>query len=115
MKKNKFKLLFFISATLLFFVVAFRSYFVPFNHDEAATFFMYIQSGKYMPFYSQVDANNHVLNSFLGNICFHLFGSSPFSLRLPNLLGFVVLIFGTYKLSQQLNYTATKYFFTCTF
>ena len=82
------------------------------SHDEAATFFFFIQSGNYMPFYSQVDANNHILNSFLGNICFHLFGSSPFSLRLPNLLGFLALIGATYSISGHLEKIGSKVFLT---
>jgi hypothetical protein len=104
---------FFIAASLTAFViVCIRSYLVPFNHDETATFFMYIQSGKYMPFNSQVDANNHVLNSFLGNICFHLFGSSPFALRIPNLIGLLILIFATYKISEKLKQLGSKVFLT---
>lgn len=107
---------FFITVSIVvFIIVALRSYFVPFNHDESATFFFFIQSGNYMPFHSATDANNHVLNSFLGNICFHLFGSSPFSLRIPNLLGLIVLIFGTYKISEQLNNLGSKVILTSAF
>ena len=102
-------------SVIVFVIVALRSYLVPFNHDETATFFFFIQSGNYMPFHSAVDANNHVLNSFLGNICFHLFGSSPFALRIPNLLGLVVLIFSTYKISKHLNHTGSKLLLTSTF
>src|ERR1700741_3993387 len=90
--------LFAVIALTAFVVVALRSYFVPFNHDEVATFFFYIQTGKYMPFHSHVDANNHVLNSMLGNISFHLFGSHPFSLRIPNLIGMLILILATFRL-----------------
>ncbi|MHB8259094.1 MAG: hypothetical protein ACYDCN_03330 [Bacteroidia bacterium] len=108
----KFKAYFLIVSILSFIVIAVRSYLVPFNHDETATFFMYVQSGNYMPFYSTIDANNHVLNSFLSNVCFHLFGSSPFSLRLPNLLGFVILIYATYKISNSLQHIGSKVFLT---
>ena len=106
--KSSFTLFFIIISLFVFSVVVLRSYLVPFNHDETATFFFFIQSGKYMPFYSAVDANNHVLNSFLGNICFHAFGSSPFSLRIPNLIGLIVLIFATYKISKHLNKFGSK-------
>src|SRR6476469_5141313 len=95
---KQYNIFFFSVAIPVFAIVLLRSYFVPFNHDETATFFFFIQSGKYMPFHSAADANNHVLNSFLGNICFHLFGSSPLSLRLPNLLGLIVLMFATYRI-----------------
>ena len=109
-ESKRFNVIFGILALCAFFIVALRSYLVPFNHDEVATFFFYIQSGHYMPFYSHVDANNHVLNSLLGNICFHLFGSSPFALRLPNLLGFIVLILSTYKLTLHLTNFSSKLF-----
>ena len=105
-----FNFLFCFISLFVFVVVALRSYFVPFNHDEAGTFFMFIQSGKYLPFHSQIDANNHVLNSFLGNISFHLFGSSPFALRLPNLLGLLVLILATYQISLRFKQLGSKVF-----
>jgi len=114
-KYNLFSICFTIISVLSFSVVLFRSYFVPLNHDEAATFFFFIQSGNYMPFYSQVDANNHVLNSFLCNICFHLFGSSPFILRLPNTLSFLLLIIGVYKLSSYMVKFEAKLFFAIAF
>ncbi|MES2760773.1 MAG: hypothetical protein V4677_01150 [Bacteroidota bacterium] len=107
-KPSVFSVLFWAVSVIVFIIAAFRSYLVPFNHDETATFFFFIQSGHYMPFHSPVDANNHVLNSFLGNICFHLFGSSPFSLRLPNLMGLVILILATYKISKSLNQLGSK-------
>jgi hypothetical protein len=107
-KVSKFKYLFLLTSVLVFFVVALRSYLVPFNHDETATFFYFIQSGKYMPFHSAIDANNHVLNSMLGNVCFHLLGSSPFSLRIPNLVGLVILMLATYKISKFLNQFGSK-------
>lgn len=107
-KSSIFTSFFWAISLVVFIVVALRSYFVPFNHDETATFFFFIQSGKYMPFHSAVDANNHVLNSFLGNISFHLFGSSPFALRIPNLVGLIILIFATYKISKNLNQLGSK-------
>ena len=107
-KVSKFKYLFLLTSSLVFFVVALRSYLVPFNHDETATFFYFIQSGKYMPFHSAIDANNHVLNSLLGNVCFHLFGSSPFSLRIPNLIALIILMLATYKISKFLNQFGSK-------
>ena len=114
-KYSFFNILFASISVIVFVIVALRSYLVPFNHDETATFFFFIQSGNYMPFHSAVDANNHVLNSFFGNLCFHLFGSSPFALRIPNLIGLIVLIFSTYKISKHLNHTGSKLLLTSTF
>jgi 4-amino-4-deoxy-L-arabinose transferase-like glycosyltransferase len=112
LNQHKFNLFYAVIALVAFVIVAIRSYAVPLSHDEAATFFFFIQSGNYMPFYSQVDANNHVLNSFLGNICFHVFGDSPFALRLPNLLGFVIMIVATYSISKHLRQLGSKVFLT---
>jgi hypothetical protein len=111
-KKPVFQTIFCIVAAVAFVTTALRSYLVPFNHDETATFFFFIQSGHYMPFHSAVDANNHVLNSFLGNICFHLFGSSPFALRLPNLMALLVLIVATYRISTYLQQLGSKLLLT---
>ena len=111
-KNSLFPIVFISISVIVFIIVALRSYLVPFNHDETATFFFFIQSGKYMPFHSAVDANNHVLNSFLGNICFHVFGSSPFALRIPNLIGCIVLIFATYKISKNLTQFGSKIILT---
>ena len=111
-QQKPFNLFFLVISAVSFIVIALRSYLVPFNHDETATFFMYIQSGNYMPFYSIADANNHVLNSFLSNVCFHLFGSSPFSLRLPNLFGFIILVYATFKISKSLQLLGSKIFLT---
>ena len=112
---NKAKLfpIFFITiSVIIFIIVALRSYYVPLNHDEATTFFFFIQSGNYLPFHSAADANNYVLNSFLGNLCFHEFASSAFSLRIPNLIGLLVLIAATYKISKRLNLLGSKLILT---
>lgn len=93
---------FFILAGLVFLLMAGRNWLVPFNHDEAATFFYYLQSGDYLPYQAHIDANNHVLNSGLGYYCFKLFGSSTFALRLPNLLSFLVMVFGIYRILPHL-------------
>ncbi len=113
--QKNFNYFFLIAATISFLTVVIRSITVPLSHDEAATFFFFIQSGHYMPFYSHLDANNHILNSLLGNISFHLFGSSPLSLRLPNIIGFAILIFSTYKITTFLKQFSSKVFITVAF
>ncbi len=106
-KKTAF-ILIFISATV-FCIVLLRSLFVPFTHDEAATFFYFIQTGNFLPFSAHIDANNHILNSCLSFFSFKLFGDSPFALRLPNLLGFIFLVTGALRLSKDLQNTISKY------
>ena len=103
-----FPIAFVIVSAIVFVIEGIRCYTVPFCHDETATFFYYVQSGSFLPFMSHVDANNHVLNSFLSWVCFRLFGDSPFALRLPNLLSLLILIAGTYRISTQLKQTHAK-------
>ncbi|HET6244711.1 MAG: hypothetical protein H0V01_02660 [Bacteroidetes bacterium] len=86
-----------------------RSFLLPITHDEAASFYYYIQTGEFLPYLSHVDANNHVLNSFLSWICFTFFGDSPFSLRVPNLLAIVVLAIAVWRISIHLHNTLSKY------
>lgn len=97
------KIAFFIIAAIVFGVLAMRSWLVPFAHDEAATFFYYIQSGNFSPYQAHIDANNHVLNSGLSYYCFKLFGDSNLAMRLPNLLSFWVLVAGVYRISSGLS------------
>jgi len=106
---------FIIVSAVVFTIVAIRCATVPFCNDEAATFFHFIQSGNFLPYRSFVTANNHILNSCLARICFKLFGSSPFSLRLPNLLALLVLIVALYKTSKRLTYMHSKMLLTAGF
>lgn len=88
---------FWILSTLIFVFICLRAFFIPFSHDEAATFFFYIQSDNYLPYSAHVYTNNHVLNSALANICYHIAGSHRFVLRLPNIFAFIILCIGIFK------------------
>ena len=55
-----------------FMYIIIRAYSVPIIHDEAATFFYYIQSGIFMPPEAHIDANNHILNSALAHFSYLL-------------------------------------------
>ena len=88
---------------LLWVFLFIRAIYVPVLHDEIATFFYYIQSDNYMPPAAHWDANNHVLNSMLANICYHIFGSSPLSLRLPNVLFYALFFYSVFQLAGRLN------------
>lgn len=99
---------FWIIAVMSFCIIAIRSYTVPVHHDEAATFYFYIETGDYLPFMAHIDANNHVLNSFSSFVCFKLFGDSPFSLRLPNTLSFLILIIGAWRIFKTLHALPSK-------
>lgn len=102
---NKF---YWMLCSVIFIIVAFRAFFLPFSHDEAATFYFYIQSDNYLPYSAHVYTNNHVLNSALSNVCYHIFGSHRFFLRLPNILSFVVMCYGIYKLFKYFKNNSSK-------
>jgi hypothetical protein len=86
----------------LFAYIALRASFIPLIHDEAATFFYYIQTGVYLPPEAHLDANNHILNSILSSLSFQVFGLSEWALRLPNVLAFGLFLFFVYRISTQL-------------
>jgi hypothetical protein len=98
-KRDEFKIFFLIIAIASFVTVLLRAWFIPFTHDEAATFFFYVQNGSYLPFLSHPYTNNHILNSAFSDLFYRLYGSHPFALRLPNVISFTLFIIGTYRLS----------------
>jgi hypothetical protein len=104
--ETNFNKLFWLLCGVLFILIALRAFFIPFSHDEAATFFFYVQSNDYLPYQAHIYTNNHVLNSFLANLCFHLAGSHRFVLRLPNIFSFLFLCLGVFK---HFNYLKTVY------
>jgi hypothetical protein len=106
--RKLFNYFFILVSVAIFVMAAIQCAVIPFCHDETITFYYYIQSGDFLPFHAHVDTNNHVLNSFLSWICFKLFGDSPFSLRLPNLLALPVLICATYRISGRLTKVSSK-------
>jgi hypothetical protein len=65
--------------------------------------------GRVMPLEGYVDANNHILNSFLARIFYQIFGLSPAVLRLPNFLFFPVYFYYSYKISQLINYRFVRF------
>jgi hypothetical protein len=83
---------------ILFAYLTARAILVPVVHDEAATFFHYIQLNSYIPWFAMWDANNHILNSALAHASVNLFGDSPLPLRLPNLLHFPLFALYTYRI-----------------
>lgn len=95
--ETNFNKLFWLVSAVVFVLIVLRAFFIPFSHDEAATFFFYIQSDDYLPYKAHIYTNNHVLNSALANLCYHLAGSHRFVLRLPNILSFIILCLGVFK------------------
>lgn len=99
---KRFNVIFVIVSIMAFIIAVIRAKVTPFTHDETATFYYYIQSGHYMPFYAHLDTNNHVLNSMFSHWIYLIAGSSKFALRIPNLIFFVVMLFGLWRISKHL-------------
>lgn len=95
-----------IAVTLFLFLFGYlclRAVYVEPLHDELATFYFYIYHGDYHGQFEVFDANNHLLNSFLGHYIYKLTGDNWFFLRLPNLLAFGLYSIGLYQIINRLS------------
>lgn len=106
--ERHFNKLFWLLSFFVFIIVSIRAFAIPFSHDEVATFFYYVQSDNYLPYNAHVYTNNHVLNSALTNVFYHLFGSHRFVLRTPNLISFLVMCYGVFRLFTHLKNGSSK-------
>lgn len=79
-----------------------RAWIVEPIHDEVATYFHYIETGEIRGGRSLMDANNHLFNSWLGNLSYRLFGESFFFFRLPAILCFCIYFWSSRKLTRNL-------------
>jgi len=77
----------------------FRAIYVPILHDEASIFFINIQHGEFLPFFSEWEAGNHFLNSALSFIFTNVFGESALTLRLASLIFIPVLFYYLYRIT----------------
>lgn len=89
----------------IFTYLLFRALFNEPLHDEIATFFNYIETGKIFGKNVIQDAQNQLLNSYCSRIMYLLFGENIFVLRIPNLLAFTIYFYGIYRISQLLKET----------
>ena len=78
-------------------------------HDEIATFFYFIQTNDFLPPNAHWDANNHVLNSFLGHLNYQFFGDAPWALRLPNVVIFPIYVLFSWKIVNKINRTTIRW------
>lgn len=90
-----------IPGIFIFIYVLLRAIYIPAYNDELSTFFMYVQPGRFQPFYSHLDANNHVLNSLFCHLFFLAFGDSIFVMRLPNVLSLIIYMYYLWKIQKK--------------
>ncbi|MCG6871928.1 MAG: glycosyltransferase family 39 protein [Gammaproteobacteria bacterium] len=74
----------------------------PMRYDEAFTFVNYVDFPLYLGLTRYDAPNNHLLHTLLAHISDQLFGSRPWSLRIPAFLAGVALIPVSYVLVQRL-------------
>jgi hypothetical protein len=95
-------ILLFILSGLLMLYVCVRAYCLAITWDEAYCYLEFCRKGLFSPFYfSGISANNHLLNTWLIYLTSSLFGVSEFTLRLPNVLAYLLFLFYTAKISSR--------------
>ncbi|MBI3238767.1 MAG: hypothetical protein HYZ43_08025 [Flavobacteriia bacterium] len=77
--------------------------------DELITYSNYIQSHKPHNSDIPIDANNHLLNTYLASCTIYLFGEHLFCLRLPNLLIFIFYFISVVGILKYLNHNVVRY------
>jgi len=96
--KLLFSLAFVIGLFLLTFT-AVKASMISFTHDESYTYLNYVHSSFIdIISYKRAFTNNHILNSILMKYSEELFGSSEFTLRLPNILALILFLFYSFRL-----------------
>ncbi len=103
-------ILFFLFAGMFIYLLL-RAIYVPFTHDEAATFFRFVHTGRFWPFLSEWSTNNHILNSALTFVSYKLLGPSPLAQRLPNLLFIPLYFWFLWRLSGYLRADLLRWVF----
>src|SRR4051812_43592818 len=68
--------------------------------DESFTFLRYVNVS-FTEALAEYSANNHVLQSLLMRVCRKLLGRSELVLRLPTLLGCVLFLTASYKITSK--------------
>lgn len=113
--QHRFNVLFLAVSLVSFALIVLRAKMTPFTHDETATFYFIVQNGHYMPYHAHLDTNNHILNSMLTHVCYSLMGSSKFVLRIPNIVFFVVLLIGLFRITKHLRTNLSRILLLCAF
>jgi hypothetical protein len=105
------KLLFILSAVVLFLLVVYKAANLSMTHDESASFY-YLNHKNIIGFLfnNQVwpNANNHYLNTLSFQLTSSLFGPKEWAIRLFNQLSFLVYAWYGYRFSMLLNHQSSK-------
>ncbi|MDX5447375.1 MAG: glycosyltransferase family 39 protein [Bacteroidota bacterium] len=86
--------------------------------DESVTFFWYMRFGHVLLPYPHVDANNHLLITFIGHLLYPLTGDSIWTMRLPSLMFFPVMLVYAFLWGSRIPETSRRWswylFILCT-
>ncbi|HEY6159904.1 MAG TPA: glycosyltransferase family 39 protein, partial [Bacteroidia bacterium] len=89
-----------VTGLFLFTYVLLRAYLLSFTWDEAYTYLYFVRDHAWLPYeFTTMAANDHLLNTWLMKCCAILFGNSEFSLRLPNVLFFLVYLYFSFRIA----------------
>ncbi len=96
-------------ALAVFAYVLARALLVPLVHDEATSFLAYMQPGRFLPFASMWDANDHYLNSALGALGYRALGLHLLALRWGSVLAYLLYAWASYHLGRAVRHTAVRW------
>lgn len=100
-----------ILGLLLFIYILVRSIVVAPIHDELATLFHFVDYGTFWRKDMILDANNHLLNSFLAKVCYSIFGDEIWAIRLPNVLSFILFYAAIMGITFRIKHKYLRIFF----
>lgn len=90
-----------LATSALAYVLA-RAVLVPFVHDEARSFFLFIRTGDVLPHQGPMDAANHILHSCVTRLLYLLFGPSPWVLRGFGVSSFLLYAFYIHRIGEMI-------------
>ncbi|MES2591365.1 MAG: hypothetical protein V4608_05740 [Bacteroidota bacterium] len=94
--------LLFILGAFIFFYTVIRAQLLSITWDEAYSYLQFVRHKILIPEkYEAMDANNHVLNTWLNIQSTKFLGVSEFVLRLPSLFGHLLFLFFSYKIVRN--------------
>ena len=82
-------------------IVVYKALYIPITHDEKSATVYYATLPVKGIIESDIWPSNHILNSLLIKLCENLFGFEVWSVRLPNMLAFVLLFVATWLLAKR--------------
>lgn len=110
-KFNTGKTIFISISFLLFFFLILRATYAPMYGDELYTYFFYVKPANLNPLGEFKLPNNHLANTYLTTLSYNVFGNSPLSLRLFNVLSFIPFVVFLFKIGTYLQSKISRWIF----